>query len=307
MLRGLLRGGCGTTSGRETHEDLEVVIDHPLQTGKGTNHDNSHWQTVPETLESNVLVDSRSDSTHSLAGLAVGVELADHDIGGVRHNSAEDTGSITSNEGDSGLGSLAVVALATGQTVVNHLNNGLERSELHHGVRDLATPERIETLVETAPAFLGRDLAEAIKGALVLRRNGTLHADLDGLEGAERNIGQEFCRGGRAQVQCCLVLVRVFGTSEVRILFLEKLIPAILERTLGRVTKEGRTPTGKDAANTFVSKNVTPSLEVALVQLRVDLASRLDKIQRCYGSVSDALQNQLVPPFSCTRGNITVL
>ena len=200
MLGRLLLGRCGTTRGREAHEDLKVVIDHPLETGEGTNHDNSDGQTVPEALEANLLVDSRGDGTHALTGLAVRVELADHDIGGVRDNGAENTGGITTDEGDAGLGGLAVVVLVAGQTLVDGLDDGLERSKLHHGVGDLATPERVETLVEAAPTLVGGDLTETIKGARVLRRNGTLHANLDGLKGAEREIGQEFGRGGRAEV-----------------------------------------------------------------------------------------------------------
>ena len=85
--------------------------------------------------------------------------------------------------------------------------------------------------------------------------------------------------------------MRHLGTSNIRILLLEKLIPAILHRTLSRVTEEGRAPAGEDAANTLVLEDVAPCLEVARVQFRVDLASGLDEIQWCYTSVGDALHS----------------
>jgi hypothetical protein len=36
-----------------------------------------------------------------------------------------------------------------GEAVVHHFDDGFEGSEFHHGVWDLATPERIDALVET--------------------------------------------------------------------------------------------------------------------------------------------------------------
>jgi len=47
-----------TTSRWQTHEDLEVVVDHPLQTSKSTNHNNSYRQAIPQTAETNITIDS---------------------------------------------------------------------------------------------------------------------------------------------------------------------------------------------------------------------------------------------------------
>jgi len=48
-------------SGRlETGSDLEGVIDPPLETSEGTNHENSSSETNPESLETNLLIDLRS-------------------------------------------------------------------------------------------------------------------------------------------------------------------------------------------------------------------------------------------------------
>lgn len=62
---------------------------------------------------------------------------------------AEDAGQVASGEGDSGLGALAVVGFLAGEAVVDHLNDSLKRGELHHRVRNLTAPERVETFVES--------------------------------------------------------------------------------------------------------------------------------------------------------------
>ena len=56
------------------------------------NHEDSYNETVPETTEPNVFVNPAHGSSESLSGLAAGVELAHHDISGMRHNGTENTG-----------------------------------------------------------------------------------------------------------------------------------------------------------------------------------------------------------------------
>lgn len=46
-------------------------------------HNIPNRETVPETRETNVLIDTAHSSAKAFAGLAVGVELADHDVGRV--------------------------------------------------------------------------------------------------------------------------------------------------------------------------------------------------------------------------------
>lgn len=132
------------------HEDLEVVVNHPLQSSESSNHDNSDRQPVPEASESDVFIDTAHRGTESLTGLTTGVELADHNVGRVRDNGAKNTGKIASGKRNSGLGSLSVVLLGSWKPVVYGFDYRFERSELHHGIRNLTTPERVQTLVETA-------------------------------------------------------------------------------------------------------------------------------------------------------------
>src|SRR5690606_9926108 len=122
------------TSGRQTHKDLERIVNQPLQTREGTNHDNPDWQSVPQTHESNVLVDSGHGTAERFSGLAVGIELADHDVGRMGDDGAENTGEITTSEGDGGLHALAVVGLGTRKIGVDLFDNGFKGCKLHHCV-----------------------------------------------------------------------------------------------------------------------------------------------------------------------------
>ena len=106
-------------------------------------------QASPETREADVFVDPADSRARALAWLALRVELRDHHVGWVRNDGTEDTSDVTSREGNTSLSSLRVVGLLTGEAVVHHFDDGLEGSEFHHGVRDLATPERVDALVES--------------------------------------------------------------------------------------------------------------------------------------------------------------
>lgn len=69
-----------STRRRQTQVHLETVVDEPLESRKSTDHDNAHGQAVPQARESNVAVDAGHGGSGALAGLAVTVELRDHDV-----------------------------------------------------------------------------------------------------------------------------------------------------------------------------------------------------------------------------------
>jgi len=90
---------CLTTRGLETNCSLEGIIEPPLETSEGTNHDDSCDESSPESLESDFgvdLADIFSESSLSLDG----VELGDHGISRVRDDSAEDTSAVSRHECD---------------------------------------------------------------------------------------------------------------------------------------------------------------------------------------------------------------
>jgi len=62
------------------HEDLEVIIYHPLETGEGTNHDDTHRKTIPKTTKADVSIDAPDSSSRGFARQSAGIELADHDV-----------------------------------------------------------------------------------------------------------------------------------------------------------------------------------------------------------------------------------
>jgi hypothetical protein len=71
-----------------------------LQTSQSSDHDDSDAQTIPETHETNTLVNPAHSGTGAFTSLSFRVEFRDHDVGGVGHGSAEDTGNVTSDKGD---------------------------------------------------------------------------------------------------------------------------------------------------------------------------------------------------------------
>lgn len=61
-----------TSGRRQPQDDLETVIDQPLERGQSTNHSNPDRQTVPETFESDIAVDPRHGFSSALAGYDIG-------------------------------------------------------------------------------------------------------------------------------------------------------------------------------------------------------------------------------------------
>jgi len=116
-----------------------------------------------------------------------------------------------------------------------------------------------------------------------------LHANLDSFERAKTNIGDQFSRSRGGQEEGGLILGSVLLTSQCGIQVLEVFVEAVFAGTLHGVTHEGRAPTSEDTSKAFTSVNLAPCLDVALVELRVDLSSALDEIERSHSRVSCTL------------------
>jgi hypothetical protein len=195
---------CSLSSGSlETASDLEGVVDPPLESGEGSHHEDSGTKSVPETLESDFLV----DLSHGATSL---VDDGDHGVSGVRHNSAEDTSPVSGQESDHELGVLGVVRFSLGEDVGVHvLDSGLEGGELHNSVGDLSHPERLDSLVHGGPATLSEHDRPCFSKGLGEGANiRGLHSDLDlyiinkkkisrtyGLHGAQKAVGNDFSAG----------------------------------------------------------------------------------------------------------------
>lgn len=81
-------------------------------------------------------------------------------------------------------------------------------------------------------AFFPGDCGEAAKGAGCEGWNGGLHPDLDGLERAQGDVGDEFGRSTGGQVESGLVAICVLRASYVGVELLEEFVPSVLESTL---------------------------------------------------------------------------
>lgn len=91
----------------------------------------------------------------------------------------------------------------------------------------------VEVLRAPSNALFACDFGDAVKGTVGKWRHRGLHANLDGLEGAEGNIGNEFGGGTGCEVQPGLVAISVLLPKQVRIELLEELVSSVFERALG--------------------------------------------------------------------------
>jgi hypothetical protein len=96
-----------STGGGESASNLEGIVDDPLEASKGTNHEDSGTETLPESVESNLSVDLL-DLGHSGTTSGSLVEDGDHGVSWMGNNGAENTGNVTRHESNHELGTLGV-------------------------------------------------------------------------------------------------------------------------------------------------------------------------------------------------------
>ncbi len=153
----------------QAYVDLEGVIDTPLQTRQGTNHDNTQRQASGEQVEPAHILDDAANG-----GILAGVQLGHHVVSWVRDNRTEDTSNVSSSKGDSKLLIVAALLLwlwhnilvqsldcvlkarcTTAQLHVSlcmavpslgYMCREAMLTKLHHGVRNLSSPQRSQTL-----------------------------------------------------------------------------------------------------------------------------------------------------------------
>jgi len=269
--------------GLETHGDLEGIVDPPLETSEGTNHDDTGAETVPETVEANAGIDLTSGAT-------LLVHDGDHSVSWVRHNSAENTSPVTSQEGDHKLHVLGVGFTWGSEDVLIQGTNGLlESDELHDGVWDLSAPEWGDTLVHQAPATFGHHLWPAFthggwEGTLV----GGLDSDFHSLEWAESDVSNELSAGRGDGETNSLVLGSVLLTDGKFVDIFEDLVETELAEALSTVADEGWDPAVGVALNTFLGLKDLEALGNAWVHLWVSLLTALDDIKWADGGVGEA-------------------
>ena len=137
--------------------------------------------------------------------LPISIQLANHHIGRMADDRAANTGNIPAQETDPSLLQRIVALLRLPERRIDIIDRRLERRELNHRIRDLPSPKRIQPLIQTPDALLLRHLPPPFPQRARERRDRRLHPYLDGLEGAEGEVGEEFGGCGRREVDDCFV------------------------------------------------------------------------------------------------------
>lgn len=114
------------------------------------------------------------------------------------------------------------------------------------------------------------------------RWNSCLHADLDRFEGAETKIGKELGGGRGRQKETGLPFFGVLLSHKSGVEVFEELVTSVLDGTLHGVAEKGWTPASKDSSDSLSPANRSPSFEVALVEVGIDLTSAFDEIERSH-------------------------
>jgi len=224
----------------ETNHSLEGIVDPPLETSEGTDHDNSGSHTSPKSVETDFGVDFLDVVTSGATSLD-GVELGDHSISGLRDQSAEDTSNVTRHEGDGELSSLGVFALGLSENLFVEKSDSLfESDELHDGVGDLSSPEGSQTLEQTGSTFISSDLVQSRRkvGGESTGLRG-LDSNLNGFPRAEETISNNFSGSRSNSPTNSLVFNGVVGTDNTGKDVLEHFVETEFTQTLEGVSDKG--------------------------------------------------------------------
>lgn len=208
--------------------------------------------------------------------LAISIQLANHNISRMANNRTKDARNIAPQKAHPGLRQHPKALLRPAQRPIKPTNRLLKRRELGHRVRNLTSPQRRNALIETPQPLLSRNLPPALAQGARVGRQGSLHADLDSLEGAEGHVGEELGGGARAEEDERAVRVR---EELLAVEVLEVLVEAVFAGSLEGVAHEGGGPAEEDAAEAFFGEDGAPCGEVGGVDFGVDLAAAFDEVE----------------------------
>jgi len=197
-----------TTCGTECL--LDVRVDSELESGQGTDHEETRSDTGVGSPKAELLSDLDEAGSSSLSGSTRGlVDLGQHGVGGLRDEGGGKPGDQTSAQvGDSLHGGRQALL---GEDVVDRLGGPLVDYELGHGVGNLLEQDGSESGVEGTDTLVLEDLSESTDesgGELGLGDE----TDTGGLERAESDVGEELGKRGRGEVDGSAVLLCGFIT-----------------------------------------------------------------------------------------------
>lgn len=184
-----------------------------------------------------------------------------------------DPGNITAQETDSRLLQRRVRLLRLAERLVYPLDRLLKRRELHHRIRDLPRPQRIQALVQPPITFLGHDFAPPFAETVGVGGQRRLHPHLDRLERTERHIRQELGARGRREVHDGLVRV---GQQLLAVEVFEYFVEAVFPAALQAVADECGARAEEYAPKSLLGDDGAPGGEIGRVDLGVDLPPAFD-------------------------------
>jgi len=89
-----LFGAAASSGGCEAHCGFEGVVDPPLKTSEGSDHDDSGDQTSPKSLEADFSIDPSDFGSERSFLASFGVKFRDHGVSRVRDDGTEDTSEV---------------------------------------------------------------------------------------------------------------------------------------------------------------------------------------------------------------------
>ncbi|KAG6540930.1 hypothetical protein Mapa_017724 [Marchantia paleacea] len=270
------------TGGGQTDEHLEAVIDAPLGSRQGTDHEDAQGKASGQ----------QRPGAHVLHRLRDGgslrvVQVRHQIVSRMRDDGTRDARNVPGDEADSQLG--AGRALILGQrhhVLVQSVHRALEGGEFHHRVRNLPPPQRHQPFVQPAHPFLRQQLGHPVHDSL---GEGRLSLDphLHGLKGREAEIGQEFGGGRCGEVEDGFVLEGVVRSHSLRVQVLEELVEAILAGSLDRVAQEGGCPAPEQPRHALLRDRCPEACADTLILDGVDLHVAFHHVHGRHAAVRD--------------------
>lgn len=131
-------------------------------------------------------------------------------------------------------------------------------------------------------SLLSDDLGPSFAHVVRERRQRRLHPHFNSLEWTERQISNRLSSSRCSEENNCLIRI---GKQLLAVEILEDFVESIFARALTRVSNERRRPAKENAAQPGFAIDGAPAVYVRGVDLGVDLAPALDKVEGSNGCV----------------------
>lgn len=161
-----------------------------------------------------------------------------------------------------------VAFLRLPQSLIDLIHRRLECRKLHHCVRYLPPPQRIQSLIQSSNPLFRRHLCPSFPQGVRIRRQRRLHSDFHSFKRAQCEIGKEFSRGGSTEVDNCFVGI---GEELFAVVVFEDFVETVFTGALEGVANCCGRPTEEDATEALLGEDAAPGGEVGGVDTGVDL------------------------------------